>query len=151
MSVRGLVLAGVALVAGLAPLPGQTNELADRAARPERQGQPLDGPRALLLWRITVTLRLDPPAARRVFDTLELHRHRRADWRRQRRELMQEIENAIRQRPEDAVLSALVDRWQGLQRQRQALGQARWRDLQPMLSTQQLAQLMVLLPRLEAR
>jgi len=148
-SFRVVVVAAVALVAGLGPGLVLSEGTASHTSRRPDSG-PLDGRRALVLWRITVALRLNPTTARSLFDTLDHHQDRVVSFRQRRHELMRQIQHATQAERDDAALLPLIDHWLRLQAERRSIRESRWRDLRGLLSSIQHAQLMVLLPKLEA-
>jgi hypothetical protein len=115
-----------------------------------RPAPPLDAKRALLFWRITVVLQLQPETATRVFEVLDRHEQKMNSLRRDRMRLMRDIQGAIEGKASDAALRGLIDRWLRLQALRRASREARWEILGALLTPLQLAQVMVLIPRLES-
>jgi hypothetical protein len=145
----GALLACLALA--LAQEPGPPVDSPRAVAGSSRpRASPLDRRSAHRLWRITVSLRLDARTADRLFATLERHDRLIAAFRTRRAALMQEIQAAADRRAGDLALSVLIDRWVQLQEERRAIHAARWRALAPLLSLQQQARLLLLLPRLDS-
>jgi hypothetical protein len=112
--------------------------------QPRPGSAPLDKRRAHLLWRITVTLRLDEPTAKKLFRVLERHDQAIASFRARRTKLRREMQSAVDRRASAATLTSLVDRWLHLQQDRRSLHQQKWRSVAGLLSLQQQAQLMLL-------
>jgi len=106
--------------------------------------------RALRAWRIVEELKLDENASARLFPILARYDEQELALAAERRDIAQELRTLLAApRPDDAKLSAAIDRMIANRVKRHAFKDERLRELRKVLTPVQQAKLVLLLPRLE--
>jgi hypothetical protein len=167
MTTVGLALATsgpVVLTAQAAPAQVPARDLddaaltpADRAAKTARKearerlrNEVLDQMRAMRMWKLTETLKLDQATAAKVFPLLAQYDERSKQIGAERVEIAKEVHREVRSgKPDEAKLRVAIDRLLANQAKRHALDDERFKALRTALTPLQQAQLLLLLPRIE--
>ena len=106
--------------------------------------------RALRAWRIVEELKLDENASARLFPILARYDEQELALAAERRDIAQELRTLLAApRPDDAKLSAAIDRMIANRVKRHAFKDERIKELRKVLTPVQQAKLVLLLPRLE--
>jgi hypothetical protein len=163
----GLALAASApLVAGAQAAPAQApaRDLdeaaltpADRAAKAARKearerlrNEVLDQMRAMRMWKLTETLKLDQATAAKVFPLLAQYDEKAKQIAVERGEIAKEVHREVKSgKPDQVRLRQAIDRLLANQAKRHALDDERFKALRTALTPLQQAQLLLLLPRIE--
>jgi hypothetical protein len=170
MTTVGLALATsgpVVLTAQAAPAQVPARDLddaaltpADRAAKTARKearerlrNEVLDQMRAMRMWKLTETLKLDQATAAKVFPLLAQYDEKAKQIAMERgeiaKEVHREVKNSASGKPDQARLRQAIDRLLANQAKRHALDDERFKALRAALTPLQQAQLLLLLPRIE--
>lgn len=156
-----IVLAPIALSlaapAAAAPRPPAATPPAPAAAvavdnkKPgELRKEVLERMRALRAWRIVEELKLDETASARLFPILAKFDEQEMALATERRDITRELQVLLAApHPDDARITAAVNRMLANRTKRHAFKDERLRELRKVLSPVQQAKLVLLLPRLE--
>ena len=158
-----IVLAPIALSlaapAAAAPRPPAATPSAPAAAvavavdnkKPgELRKEVLERMRALRAWRIVEELKLDETASARLFPILAKFDEQEMALATERRDITRELQALlVAPHPDDARITAAVNRMLANRTKRHAFKDERLRELRKVLSPVQQAKLVLLLPRLE--
>ncbi len=154
----GLLVAGVVVAAGAGPAsaqgPHRTPAAApsgnDKRSSDQLRKEVLERMRALRAWRIVEELKLDENASARLFPILARYDEQELALAAERRDIAQELRTLLAApRPDDAKLSAAIDRMIANRVKRHAFKDERIKELRKVLTPVQQAKLVLLLPRLE--
>jgi Spy/CpxP family protein refolding chaperone len=106
--------------------------------------------RALRAWRIVEELKLDETTSARLFPILAKYDDQELTLADERRDIAQEIRTQLAApHPDDAKLTATINRMLANRTKKHALRDERLKELRKVLSPVQQAKLVLLLPRLE--
>jgi hypothetical protein len=106
--------------------------------------------RALRAWRIVEELKLDESTSARLFPILAKFDEQELALATERRDIAQEIQTLLAApRPDDAKLTAAINRMLANRGKKRALRDDRITELRKVLTPVQQAKLVLLLPRLE--
>ncbi len=133
-----------------APRPGPPPAAEDHRSPDQLRQEVLDRMRALRAWRIVEGLKLDETTSARLFPILARYDERETAIAAERRDIMHEL-GAMTDapRPEDARITAAINRLLANRAKQRTLEDDRIRDLRKVLTPAQQAKLVMLLPRLE--
>jgi Spy/CpxP family protein refolding chaperone len=154
---RGLVIAGLLFSApaawgqaSTAPRPSPAPAADDHRSPDQLRKEVLERMRALRAWRIVEGLKLDEAASGRLFPILSRYDEREMAIATERRDLMHELGAlADAPHPDDARITAAINRLLAMRAKQRALEDDRIKDLRKVLTPAQQAKLVMLLPRLE--
>ena len=153
--VAGVVLAagsGVASAEGPRRGPGAAAAPtgADKRTPEQLRKEVLERMRALRAWRIVDELKLDETTSARLFPILAKYDDQELTLADERRDISQEIRTLLAApHPDDAKLTAAINRMLVNRTKKHALRDERFKELRKVLSPVQQAKLVLLLPRLE--
>jgi hypothetical protein len=124
---------------------------ARKEARERLRNEVLDQMRAMRMWKLTETLKLDQVTAAKVFPLLAQYDDKAKEIARERGEIAKEVHQQVRGggKPDQARLKVLIDKLLANQARRHALDEERFKALRTALTPLQQAQLLLLLPRIE--
>jgi hypothetical protein len=123
---------------------------ARKEARERLRNEVLDQMRAMRMWKLTETLKLDQATAAKVFPLLAQYDERSKQIGAERVEIAKEVHREVRSgKPDEAKLRVAIDRLLANQAKRHALDDERFKALRTALTPLQQAQLLLLLPRIE--
>jgi len=123
---------------------------ARKEARERLRNEVLDQMRAMRMWKLTETLKLDQATAAKVFPLLAEYDDKAKEIARQRGEIAREVHQQVKSGKVDpARLRVLIDGLQANTAKRHALDAERFKALRAALTPLQQAQLLLLLPRIE--
>jgi Spy/CpxP family protein refolding chaperone len=147
----GLLLAGTAVRAQPPPAPVPAiPPVADQRTPDELRKEVLDRMRALRAFKIIEALKLDEATSGRLFPILSRYDDREMVIAAERRALMRELREATEvAHPDDARLTATLNKLQASRAKQRALHDDRIKDVRKVLTPIQQAKLVLLLPRLE--
>ena len=154
----GLLVAGVVVAAGAGPAsaqgPHRTPAAApsgnDKRSSDQLRKEVLERMRALRAWRIVDELKLDETTSARLFPILAKYDDQELTLADERRDISQEIRTLLAApHPDDAKLTAAINRMLVNRTKKHALRDERFKELRKVLSPVQQAKLVLLLPRLE--
>jgi Spy/CpxP family protein refolding chaperone len=154
---RGLVIAGLLVCAPAAwaqtppaPRPGPPPAADDHRSPDQLRKEVLERMRALRAWRIVEGLKLDEATSARLFPILARYDEREMAIATERRDLMHELGALVdAAHPDDARITAGINRLLAMRAKQRALEDDRIKDLRKVLTPAQQAKLVMLLPRLE--
>jgi Spy/CpxP family protein refolding chaperone len=154
---RGLVIAGLLLCApaawgqaSTAARPGSPPAAEDHRSPDQLRKEVLERMRALRAWRIVEGLKLDEATSARLFPILARYDEREMAIATERRDLMHELGAlADAPHPDDARITAAINRLLAMRAKQRGLEDDRIKDLRKVLTPAQQAKLVMLLPRLE--
>ena len=158
---RILIIAGAVLAAGSGVASAEAPRRAPAAAAAPTAGadkrtpeqlrkEVLERMRALRAWRIVEELKLDETTSARLFPILAKYDDQELTLADERRDITQEIRTQLAAaHPDDAKLTAAINRMLANRTKKHALRDERLKDLRKVLSPVQQAKLVLLLPRLE--
>jgi Spy/CpxP family protein refolding chaperone len=133
-----------------APPPAAAPAGADKRTPEELRKEVLERMRALRAWRIVEELKLDETTSARLFPILAKYDDQELVLAAERRDIAQEIRTLLAApRPDDAKLTAAINRMLANRTQKRALRDERIKELRKVLTPVQQAKLVLLLPRLE--
>ena len=116
----------------------------------ELRKEVLERMRAQRAWRIVEELKLDETASARLFPILAKYDEQELALAAERRDIAQELRGLLAApRPDDAKLTAAIERMLANRVKRHALKDERIKELRKVLTPVQQAKLVLLLPRLE--
>ena len=122
----------------------------DKRSSDQLRKEVLERMRALRAWRIVEELKLDENASARLFPILARYDEQELALAAERRDIAQELRTLLAApRPDDAKLSAAIDRMIANRVKRHAFKDERIKELRKVLTPVQQAKLVLLLPRLE--
>jgi Spy/CpxP family protein refolding chaperone len=158
----GLLMAGTVLATVVAPgaalaepprraPPSSVAPAAADKRTPEQlRKEVLERMRALRAWRIVEELKLDESTSARLFPILAKFDEQELALATERRDIAQEIQTLLAApRPDDAKLTAAINRMLANRGKKRALRDDRITELRKVLTPVQQAKLVLLLPRLE--
>jgi Spy/CpxP family protein refolding chaperone len=158
----GLLVAALAAVAGSggasaetprrSPPPAGTASAsaADKRSPDELRKEVVERMRALRAWRIVEELKLDETTSAKLFPILAKYDEQELAFAVERRQIAQEIRGLLAApKPDDAKLTAAINRIIANRTKKQASRDERIRDVRKVLTPVQQAKLVLLLPRLE--
>jgi Spy/CpxP family protein refolding chaperone len=123
---------------------------ADKRTPEQLRKEVLERMRALRAWRIVEELKLDETTSARLFPILAKYDDQELTLADERRDIAQEIRTQLAApHPDDAKLTASINRMLANRTKKHALRDERLKDLRKVLSPVQQAKLVLLLPRLE--
>lgn len=144
------VLPALALLLGGAarakdpPAPG-----GDPSERDRMRQQLMDQFRAMRMWQLTEELKLDDKTAARVFPMLSKYDDQERQLGREMGQAHEELRRAVEAQPQDtAKLDALVGKILDLRNRRHTLESEKNAALRKALNPQQMAKMMLLMPRI---
>ena len=152
------VLMGTAVAAAAAPAsaqgphrgPAAAPAGGDKRSSDQLRKEVLERMRALRAWRIVEELKLDETASARLFPILAKYDEQELALAAERRDIAQELRGLLAApRPDDAKLTAAIERMLANRVKRHALKDERIKELRKVLTPVQQAKLVLLLPRLE--
>jgi len=158
---RILIIAGAVLAAGSGVASAEAPRRAPAAAAAPTAGadkrtpeqlrkEVLERMRALRAWRIVEELKLDETTSARLFPILAKYDDQELTLADERRDIAQEIRTLLAApHPDDAKLTAAINRMLANRTKKHALRDERLKGLRKVLSPVQQAKLVLLLPRLE--
>jgi Spy/CpxP family protein refolding chaperone len=127
-----------------APIPG------DGRTPDQLRGEVMQRMRALRAWRIVEALKLDEATSARLFPIMSRYDDREMALASERWDIRRVLRaEVLSARPDDARLSAAINRLLANRERQRTLEDERVRELRKVLTPVQQAQLMLLLPRLE--
>ena len=133
-----------------APPPPASAAAVDGKKPGELRKEVLDRMRAQRAWRIVEELKLDQAASARLFPILAKYDEQEMALATERRDITRELQALLAApHPDEARITAAVDRMLANRTKRHAFKDERLRELRKVLSTVQQAKLVLLLPRLE--
>jgi hypothetical protein len=147
----GLLLAGTTARAEppSAPVPS-IPPVADQRSPDQLRKEVLDRMRALRAFKIVEALKLDEATSARLFPILSRYDEREMAIAAERHGLMHELREATEApHPDDARLTATLNKLQANRAKEHALRDERVKDVRKVLTPIQQAKLVLLLPRLE--
>jgi Spy/CpxP family protein refolding chaperone len=146
-----LLLAGTAARAQSRPAPvPPVPPVADQRTPDQLRKEVLDRMRALRAFKIVEALKLDEATSARLFPILSRYDDREVAIAAERHTLMRELrEETEAPRPDDARLTATLNKLQSNRAKQRALRDDRVKDVRKVLTPMQQAKLVLLLPRLE--
>jgi Spy/CpxP family protein refolding chaperone len=116
----------------------------------ELRKEVLERMRALRAWRIVEELKLDEAASARLFPILAKYDEQEMALATERRDITSELQTLLAApRPDDARITAAVNRMLANRTKRHVFKDERLRELRKVLTPVQQAKLVLLLPRLE--
>jgi len=122
----------------------------DKRSSDQLRKEVLERMRALRAWRIVEELKLDETASARLFPILAKYDEQELALAAERRDIAQELRGLLAApRPDDAKLTAAIERMLANRVKRHALKDERIKELRKVLTPVQQAKLVLLLPRLE--
>ena len=152
------VLMGTAVAAAAAPAsaqgphrgPAAAPAGGDKRSSDQLRKEVLERMRALRAWRIVEELKLDETASARLFPILAKYDEQELALAAERRDIAQELRGLLASpRPDDAKLTAAIERMLANRVKRHALKDERIKELRKVLTPVQQATLVLLLPQLE--
>ena len=152
------VLMGTAVAAAAAPASAQGPHRGpvaapaggDKRSSDQLRKEVLERMRALRAWRIVEELKLDETASARLFPILAKYDEQELALAAERRDIAQELRALLAApHPDDAKLTAAIERMLANRVKRHALKDERIKELRKVLTPVQQAKLVLLLPRLE--
>ena len=151
------VLMGTAVASAAAPASAQGPHRGpaaaaggDKRSSDQLRKEVLERMRALRAWRIVEELKLDETASARLFPILAKYDEQELALAAERRDIAQELRGLLAApRPDDAKLTAAIERMLANRVKRHALKDERIKELRKVLTPVQQAKLVLLLPRLE--
>jgi len=152
------VLMGTAVAAAAAPASAQGPHRGpavapaggDKRSSDQLRKEVLERMRALRAWRIVEELKLDETASARLFPILAKYDEQELALAAERRDIAQELRGLLAApRPDDAKLTAAIERMLANRVKRHARKDERIKELRKVLTPVQQAKLVLLLPRLE--
>jgi Spy/CpxP family protein refolding chaperone len=156
-----ILIAGAVLAAGAGVASAEAPRRAPAAAAAPTAGadkrtpeqlrkEVLERMRALRAWRIVEELKLDETTSARLFPILAKYDDQELTLADERRDIAQEIQTLLAApHPDDAKLTAAINRMLANRSKKHALRDERLKELRKVLSPVQQAKLVLLLPRLE--
>ena len=127
-----------------APIPG------DGRTPDQLRTEVLERMRALRAWRIVDALKLDEATSARLFPILSKYDDREMALATERRDARRLLRTEVQAtRPDDARLTAAINRLLANRERQRAMEDERVKELRKVLTPVQQAKLMLLLPRLE--
>ena len=130
--------------------PGHSAPAADRRSPDQLRKEVLERMRALRAWRIVDELKLDENASAHLFPILARYDDQELALAAERRDIAQEIRTLLAApQPDDAKLTAAINRMVANREKRHAMKDERLKELRKVLTPVQQAKLVLLLPRLE--
>ncbi len=160
--IAGLMAAGLAAVVGSgaasaeaprrspppsAPAPAAA---ADKRSPDQLRKEVVERMRALRAWRIVEELKLDESTSAKLFPVLAKYDEQELAFAAERRQIAEEIRVLLAApKPDDAKLTAAINRMIANRAKRQASRDERIRDVRKVLTPVQQAKLVLLLPRIE--
>lgn len=130
--------------------PAPTDGKYGRESKARLTEQVMDQMRALRMWKITEELKLDEATASRLFPVLARFDEQARTIGRERHEVYRELRSAVdAPHPDQAKISALVDRMEALQGRRAAMEQERAKATRKVLTPLQQAKLILVMPRID--
>jgi Spy/CpxP family protein refolding chaperone len=147
-----VVAAGAGRASAQAPhrAPAAAPSGNDKRSSEQLRKEVLERMRALRAWRIVEELKLDENASARLFPILAKYDEQELALAAERRDIAQELRTLLAApRPDDAKLSAAIDRMIANRVKRHAFKDERIKELRKVLTPVQQAKLVLLLPRLE--
>lgn len=146
-----LVFAATAVAQPLPPShPAPPTAGDDHRSPDQLRKEVLERMRALRAWRIVEALKLDEATSARLFPILARYDDREMTIASERRDIMHDLAAmADAPRPDDARITAAINRLLAMRSKQRALEDDRIRDLRKVLTPAQQAKLVMLLPRLE--
>jgi len=160
--IAGLLAAGLVAVVGSgaasaeaprrspppsAPAPGAP---ADKRSPDQLRKEVVERMRALRAWRIVEELKLDESTSAKLFPVLAKYDEQELAFAAERRQIAEEIRVLLAApKPDDAKLTAAINRMIANRAKRQASRDERIRDVRKVLTPVQQAKLVLLLPRIE--
>jgi len=155
-----IILAGAVLAAGSgvasaeaprrAPAAVAPTAGADKRSPEQLRKEVLERMRALRAWRIVDELKLDETTSARLFPILAKYDDQELTLADERRDIAQEIRTQLAApHPDDAKLTATINRMLANRTKKHALRDERFKELRKVLTPVQQAKLVLLLPRLE--
>jgi len=130
--------------------PAAAHAGADTRTPDQLRKEVLERMRALRAWRIVDELKLDESASARLFPILARYDDQELALAAERRDIAQEIRTLLAApQPDDAKLTAAVNRMLANRVKRHAFKDERIKELRKALTPVQQAKLVLLLPRLE--
>jgi len=146
----------LAVPAGAAPRPPAappspaSGAVVDGKKPGELRKEVLERMRALRAWRIVEELKLDEAASARLFPILTKYDEQEMALATERRDITRELQTLLAApHPDDARITAAVNRMLANRTKRHAFKDERLRELRKVLTPVQQAKLVLLLPRLE--
>lgn len=122
----------------------------DKRSSDQLRKEVLERMRALRAWRIVDELKLDETTSARLFPILAKYDDQELTLADERRDISQEIRTLLAApHPDDAKLTAAINRMLVNRTKKHALRDERFKELRKVLSPVQQAKLVLLLPRLE--
>jgi Spy/CpxP family protein refolding chaperone len=122
----------------------------DKRTPEELRKEVLERMRALRAWRIVEELKLDESTSARLFPILAKYDDQELTLAAGRRDIAQEIRTLLAApHPDDAKLTAAINRMLANRAQKRVLRDERIKELRKVLTPVQQAKLVLLLPRLE--
>ena len=122
----------------------------DRRPPDQLRKEVLERMRALRAWKIVDELKLDENASAHLFPILARYDDQELALAAERRDIAQEIRTLLAApQPDDAKLTAAINRMLANRVKRHAMKDERLKELRKVLTTVQQAKLVLLLPRLE--
>ena len=160
--IAGLLAAGLAVVVGTggasaeaprrppAPSTAAPAASADKRSPDQLRKEVVERMRALRAWKIVEELKLDESTSAKLFPVLAKYDEQELTFSAERREIAQEIRGLLAApKPDDAKLTAAINRMLANRAKRQTSRDERIRDVRKVLTPVQQAKLVLLLPRLE--
>jgi Spy/CpxP family protein refolding chaperone len=122
----------------------------DRRPPDQLRKEVLERMRALRAWKIVDELKLDENASAHLFPILARYDDQELALAAERRDIAQDIRTLLAApQPDDAKLTAAINRMLANRVKRHAMKDERLKELRKVLTTVQQAKLVLLLPRLE--
>ena len=132
------------------PPPAAPAAAVDSKKPGELRKEVLERMRALRAWRIVEELKLDEAASARLFPILAKYDEQEMALATERRDITRELQTLLAApHPDDARITAAVNRMLANRTKRHAFKDERLRELRKVLPPVQQAKLVLLLPRLE--
>jgi Spy/CpxP family protein refolding chaperone len=159
--IAGLLAAGLAAVVGSgaasAEAPRRSSSpsapspaAADKRSPDQLRKEVVERMRALRAWRIVEELKLDESTSAKLFPVLAKYDEQELAFAAERRQIAEEIRGLLAApKPDDAKLTAAINRIIANRAKRQASRDERIRDVRKVLTPVQQAKLVLLLPRIE--
>ena len=123
---------------------------ADKRSPEQLRKEVVERMRALRAWRIVDELKLDETTSAKLFPVLAKYDEQELAFAAERREIAQEIRGLLAApQPDNAKLTAAINRMIANRSKRQTSRDERIRDVRKVLTPVQQAKLVLLLPRLE--
>ncbi|HVV50303.1 MAG TPA: hypothetical protein VHO06_11630 [Polyangia bacterium] len=150
LTLAALLLGGSATRAQPRPAPPPPAPAADHRTPDQLRKEVLERMRALRAWKIVEALKLDEATSARLFPILSRYDEREMAIAAERHEIMRDLRAATEApRPDDAHLTATLNKLLANRAKERALHDDRVRDIRKVLTPVQQAKLVLLLPRLE--